>query len=280
MRRVSLAARRARRYLRRPPRPRWFRPAVYAAAGTLGFVLLGGLGWWAERAGLPEAIARASGARVLDWSQDLGLAVREVYVDGRRRVSTGELRRALGIELGAPILGVDVGAARARLERLTWVDQASVVRLLPDAIHVELVERRPLALWQHGGRVTLIDRKGVPIEGDVAIAPHRHLPVVVGERAPDRVADLFVQLSTEPDLWRRVIAASWIGDRRWTVHLDNRIDVLLPEDGTLEAWRFLARKAREAGLLERAVTVVDLRFVPERLRLRLDPALLEEARPT
>lgn len=279
MRRVSLAARRARRYLRRPPRPRWFWPAVYAGTATLGMVLLGGLGWWAERANLPAATASAAGARVLDWSQELGLTVREVYVDGRDRTRTGELRRALGIEIGQPILGIDVGAAQARLEALAWVDRASVVRLLPNAVHVTLVERRPLALWQHDGRFTLIDREGVPIEGEVALAPHRHLPVVVGDRAPAHAARLFVQLSTEPELWRRVVAASWIGDRRWNVHLDGGIEILLPEDDVLQAWRLLAARAREDGLLQRAVTVVDLRFVPERLRLRLDPELLE-GRPT
>jgi hypothetical protein len=38
----------------------------------------------------------------------------------------------------------------------------------------------------------------------------------------------------------------------------------------------LAHKARDEALLERAVTVIDLRFLPERLRLRLDPAALED----
>jgi cell division protein FtsQ len=72
-----------------------------------------------------------------------------------------------------------------------------------------------------------------------------------------------------------VVAVTRVGDRRWNVHLDNRVEVWLPERDVLAAWRLLAEKAREDALLERAVTVIDLRFLPERLRLRLDPDALE-----
>ena len=73
-----------------------------------------------------------------------------------------------------------------------------------------------------------------------------------------------------------MVAATWVGGRRWNVHLDNQTEVLLPERNALGAWRLLAEKARDDALLERAVTVIDLRFLPERLRLQLDPAALPD----
>ena len=73
-------------------------------------------------------------------------------------------------------------------------------------------------------------------------------------------------------------AATWVGERRWTLRLDNRIDVLLPERNVLRAWRLLAQKAREDALLERAISVIDLRFLPTRLRLRLDPEALQDTK--
>jgi cell division protein FtsQ len=102
--------------------------------------------------------------------------------------------------------------------------------------------------------------------------------VLVGDRAPQHAARLFALLSTEPELWARVAAATWIGDRRWTLRLDNQIDVLLPERNMLRAWRFLAEKARADALLERAVSIIDLRFLPDRLRLRLDPEALQDTK--
>lgn len=280
MRRMTLATQRARQFLRRPPRPRWHRPAIYAAGGALGLLLGASLGVWATSSGLVARTGQALVAQVLALTVEAGLAVREVYVDGRARTGSAELRERLGIAVGEPMLGIDTDAARARLEQLTWVERASVVRMLPDSLYIRLIERQPLALWQRDGRFSLIDRAGRVIEGGFDDgAPtdgFRHLRVLVGEGAPAQAAPLFALLSTEPELSERVVAATWVGDRRWTLHLDNQVDVLLPEDNPAAAWRVLAEQERDHGLLERAVALIDLRFLPGRIRLRLDPQGLAE----
>ena len=282
MRRVTLATRRARQFLRRPPRPRWFRPALYAAGGGLGLLLGGGLGLWATTSGLVAATEDALASRLLAVTADAGLAVRQVYVDGRVRTGLEELRARLGVEVGDPILGIDTEAARARLEQLTWVDQASVVRMLPESLYVRLIERQPLALWQQGGQFAVIDRTGAVIERglDDAHLPatYRHLRVLVGEDAPRHAEALFALLSTEPALSERVVAATWVGDRRWDLHLDDQVDIMLPEQDPQTAWNLFAAKARDEALLDRAVRVVDLRLLPERIRLQLDPSVLVDHR--
>jgi len=279
MRRVTLAARRAQRYIRRPPQPRWLRPALVGAGSLLGGALLGGGLWGAVEAGLFARAGEAVSARLLDWTAGGGLVVQEVYVDGRVRTDPEALRRAIGVARGEPLLAVDPDALRARVEALTWVGQASVTRRFPDALRISLFERQPLALWQRDGAFRLIDRTGAVIEGALDDPPdlgrYGDLRVLVGEGAPAHAARLFALLSTEPALWRRVVAATWVGGRRWSLRFDNGIDVLLPEDGVPEAWRLLAAMEREERLLERAITVVDLRFLPERMRVRLDPAVLE-----
>ncbi len=288
MRRMTLAARRARIYLRRPPRPRWWRPAVYGASAAAALILVGGLGFWLGHSGVAVQAGTELVDRAVALSGRLGLAVREVYADGRVRTAPEELRAQLGIEIGEPILAVDPDATRARLEQLPWVEQASVERLLPNRIEVHLIERKPLALWQTAGRFALIDRGGAVIMPDIgeefaepagsAEIPYGQLRVLVGDEAPRHAARLFALLSTEPELWSRVTAATWIGDRRWTLRLDNQIDVLLPEQGVLPAWHLLAQKARDDALLERAISVIDLRFLPARLRLRLDPLALQDGK--
>jgi cell division protein FtsQ len=281
MRRVSLAARRARQFFRRPPRPRWFRPALYAAGGALGLLLGGGLGVWTTTSGLVAAAEGALAKRVLAVTAEAGLTVRQVYVDGRVRTGLDELRARLGVKAGDPILGVDTEAARARLEQLRWVDHASVVRMLPESLFIRLIERQPLALWQQGGQFAVIDRTGAVIErgldANLPVA-YRRLRVLVGADAPQHAEALFAMLSTEPALFERVVAATWVGDRRWDLHLDNQVDVMLPEEDPQTAWRLLAAKARDEALLERAIKVVDLRLLPNRMRLQLDPRVLVDHR--
>jgi cell division protein FtsQ len=293
---MTLAARRARIYLRRPPKPRWWQPAIYGGGLALAVSLVGGLGFWLGSAGVAAHAGSALTDRALALTGRLGFAVREVYADGRVRTDPEALRTQLGIAVGQPILAIDPTITRLRLEQLPWVEQASVERLLPDRIQVRLVERQPLALWQRADRFALIDRGGEVIAPDIAALDGMgerpgvadpeadlsirwgQLRVLVGEQAPRHAAWLFALLSTEPELWARVAAATWVGDRRWTLRLDNRIDVLLPEQNVLRAWRLLAQKAREDALLERAISVIDLRFLPNRLRLRLDTEALQDTK--
>jgi cell division protein FtsQ len=274
---VTLAARRAQQYLRRPPQPRWLPPPSYIAAALLGLGLAFALSSWVLGGGFRDALNGVN-QRLLAWSGQTGLAVRKVVVEGRRWTPPEALRSQLDLRPGMPLLAVDAAAARDRLETLAWVERASVARLLPDAVQIRLLERQPLALWQRGGRFEVIDRAGAVIEGALHDHPdeYGHLRVLVGDGAPQQAASLFALLSTEPALSSRVLAATRVGERRWNVHLDHGVEVWLPEQGVLGAWRVLADKARDDALLERAVSVIDLRFLPERLRLRLDAAALED----
>jgi cell division protein FtsQ len=277
MRHVTLAARRAQQYLRRPPQPRWLpRPSSIAAA-VLGLGLAVALSGWVLEGGFRDA-RDGIRERLLAWSGQTGLVLRKVVVEGRRWTPPEALRSQLDVRLGMPLLAFDTVAAKDRLETLPWVERASVARLLPDAVQIRLLERQPLALWQRDGRFEVIDREGAVIEGALRDHPDefKHLRVLVGDGAPEEAAALFALLSTEPALSSRVVAATRVSERRWNVHLDHDVEVLLPERDALGAWRMLADKARHDDLLERAITVIDLRFLPERLRLRLDPAAFED----
>jgi cell division protein FtsQ len=277
MRHLTLAARRAQRYLRRPPRPRWLPPPASIAGGLLGLGMAVALSSWVSSGGLRNTLDDID-RRLVAWSGQTGLVVRDVLVEGRRRTPPEALRDRLHLDIGMPLLAVDTAAAKGRLETLAWVERASVARMLPNTVQVRLLERQPLALWQRDGRFEVIDRAGAVIEGAVNDRPqeYAHLRVLVGDDAPQSAAALFALLSTEPALSARVVAATRVGGRRWNVHLDNQIEVLLPERNALGAWRLLADKARDDALLDRAITAIDLRFLPERLRLRLDPAALPD----
>jgi cell division protein FtsQ len=277
MRHLTLAARRAQRYLRRPPRPRWLPLPTSIAGGLLGLGIAVALSSWVSSGGCRDALDDID-RWLVAWSGQTGLVVRDVLVEGRRRTPPEALRDRLDLDIGMPLLAVDTAAAKDRLETLAWVERASVARMLPNTVQVRLLERQPLALWQRDGRFEMIDRAGAVIEGAVndRLQEYAHLRVLVGDDAPQSAAALFALLSTEPALSARVVAATRVGGRRWNVHLDNQIEVLLPERNALGAWRLLADKARDDALLDRAITAIDLRFLPERLRLRLDPAALPD----
>ncbi len=146
---------------------------------------------------------------------------------------------------------------------------ATVERRLPSAIHVRLIERRPLALWQHQGRISVVDQGGEVIPGAQPKAFTR-LPLVVGKDAPDHAAELLAMLDSEPELRTRVSTAVRVGGRRWNLSLDGGIDVRLPERDPAAAWAELARIQREHDVFGRDVVIIDLRM-PDRLIVRTAP---------
>jgi cell division protein FtsQ len=231
--------------------------AVVAALGAL---------WGLHEAG---AFARAAGAteeRVLAWTAGLGLAVRDLTVEGRQHANRQAVLDAVGATPGMPILGLDLAEAKRRIETIPWVRSAAVQRQLPDRIDVRLIEREAMALWQRDGKLAVIDRDGVVIAGE---RPENFANVIllVGSDAPANGAELLDMLASEPALAPHVAAAVRIGGRRWNLRLDNGIDVALPEADPAAAWRRLAALERSDGLLERGIELVDLRF-PDRLVLR------------
>lgn len=250
----------------------WRRGGI-ALAATL---MVLGAGWLWASGWVVHSLDRA-GQALLAATAEAGLKVGDVLVEGRERTQRDTVLKALGVARDQPILGFDPHAARERLERLPWVRSAIVERRLPEAIHVRLVERRPLALWQHQGRLAVIDQGGAVIPGAEPKA-FAQLPLVVGADAPDHTADLLAMLKSEPELGPRVSAAVRVRGRRWNLRLDGAIDVRLPEQDPAAAWAELARVQREHDVLGRDVAIIDLRM-PDRLVVRTAPGALPRRAP-
>ncbi|TAN62838.1 MAG: FtsQ-type POTRA domain-containing protein [Magnetospirillum sp.] len=240
-----------------------------AGIGVLATALLvGGAVLW--RSGAPQRLVRDTGTALLRMTADGGFRITEITVSGRKRTPTGQIVAALGAHHGEPILGLDIGAAKDRLEALASVRAAAVERRLPGALHLSIVERQPVALWQSNGAFVLVDRDGHQIPG--AIEGFEDLPLVVGDGAPARADELFALLATEPEMAGRVKAATRVGNRRWNLKLDDverGMEVRLPELDTEAAWHRLAELERNRALSGKQITMIDLR-VPERLVLKAD----------
>lgn len=107
------------------------------------------------------------------------LKVVHIDVRGNHYLSEGEVRELLGPVMGENILTLDIDDAKARLGASPWVSSAAVRRALPSGLHIEIKERRPVALAEVE-RLYLMDGDGTLID---AYGPHTSefdLPVVRG----------------------------------------------------------------------------------------------------
>ncbi|MSP43903.1 MAG: FtsQ-type POTRA domain-containing protein [Alphaproteobacteria bacterium] len=255
---------------RKPAHRRWAALAIILL--TLG-AAAGGAAIFAGRFQDAGGKAEIALQKVL---REAGFSVRSISVAGRVQTGPAELLRVLNIARNDSILHIDLDAVHDRIASLPWVKDVRVTRNLPDAIHIELFERHPIAIWQRNGKMVLVDDEGVEItEKDVA--EYHDLPLIVGKGAPQAASELISLLGAEPQLGSRVAAAVRVGERRWNMRLKDGIDVRLPEKDPLTAWHRLARYEENNGLLGRDVELVDLRLA-NRVVVRLSEGAVRRAK--
>jgi len=262
----SLQARFNQGQPRRRVKPIWRQPVLIIVFLSLVVAATGGGGWWIWKIGWTQDLAQSTKWKFLVGSAKSGFSVGEIFVQGRIETSKKMLLQALRLYRGAPILTFDPEQALDRITALPWVRTAVIERQLPDLVYLSLVERRPLALWQHKGRFALIDTKGeiIPL---LDIGRFSNLVVVVGGDAPKHASQLMDTLAVAPELAKRVKAAVRVGGRRWDIQMNNKVEVRLPESNSIAAWVQLAEMQLRHQFLEKDVMTVDLRL-PNRIILR------------
>lgn len=208
-----------------------------------------------------------------DTAARAGLVLDAIEITGLKRTSKSELITALGVATGDPMLGVDITAVRKRAEALPWVREVAIARRLPGSLSVTVQERVPYALWQLNGTLWLMDETGTRITRQ-NLERFSGLPLVVGEGAGEEATALFAILAGEPGPNEQVRAAVRVGNRRWNLEFRNGVRLMLPEAGAdygpRDAWARFADLQRRYGLLEREVTILDMRL-DDRLVLKVTP---------
>jgi len=251
---------RVRAALDRPP-SLWIEIAL-----TLGIVL-GAAAIGAARGGhLDEFVAEHG--RLSDLiARSLGFGVRTVTVSGATHMDESRILAIAGIGSKSSLPFFDVVAARERLEADPLVKQASVRKLYPDRIVVDIVERTPYGVWQKDGEVRAIAADGDAIDA-VRDGRYLGLPFVVGDGANTRVREFAALLDAMAELKPRVEAGVLIGERRWNLKLKSGVEVKLPETEPKAAVATLLRLERQSRILERDILALDFR-APGRVFVRL-----------
>ncbi|WP_152045931.1 cell division protein FtsQ/DivIB [Aureimonas psammosilenae] len=206
-------------------------------------------------------------------AQPLGFSIETVDVKGNSETSEIDVLQALWSTGAQSLPALDVGAARQTLEAMPWIEKASVSKTYPDRVSIDLVEKKPFALWQKDRELFIVNREGREIMPFLANR-FQDLPFVVGPGANIDAPELIDGMAGVPELRARVKAYVRVGDRRWDLVLDNGVTIRLPEEGAVEAAADVVRMDKEMGLLSRDISAVDMR-IADRMTIRLTPDALE-----
>ncbi len=188
----------------------------------------------------------------------LGLGIEKVTITGHRHTSDAAIFEMLDPSNVRTQFDLDPRAIKARIERLPWIALASVSRVLPDGVAISVVERRAAVVWRHDGREWLVDATGRKL-GENPPGAFAELHRITGLGADVEAPDLLKILAAHPEIARRLDRAERVSGRRWTLHLMNGTQVLLPADDASAALARAATGRPGTRPIDRAGAIVDVR---------------------
>ena len=102
----------------------------------------------------------------------------QIDVNGNHIVAREEIQKLFMHDRNHSVLSIPLEARRGQIQEIPWVEEASVQRILPNRLRVEITERTPVAFFRNGNELTLIDAHGVLLERPEG--EDFHFPIVTG----------------------------------------------------------------------------------------------------
>jgi len=147
---------------------------------------IGGKSWsfyrnlffWSAIAIVLLTIVIAGTRFALHSPQMLLLKPEQIEVSGNHIVPKEEIQKLFINDRNRSLLQVNLDKRRSQIQEVSWVQEASVRRILPNHLRVEITERTPIAFFRNGAELTLIDAQGVLL--DRPEGEDFHFPIVTG----------------------------------------------------------------------------------------------------
>src|SRR3984957_2626956 len=196
-----------------------------------------------------------------------GFRITSVAINGRKQLSQDEVLTTGGVNGRSSLLFLDAASVREKLKANPWISEATVQKLYPGQLRIDIVERKAFALWQRDGRLSVISDDGAVLEPYVS-QHFLKLPLVVGRGAETRAKEFLALLARYPQVSSVTRAAIFVGERRWNLRLGDGLDIRLPENDVGNALLTLSNLDRDEHLFSRDIVAIDLRL-PDRLVVQL-----------
>jgi cell division protein FtsQ len=238
-----------------------------AGVAATALILLGSAGFGVVRGGHVEELNAALGDTRNAIANSAGFRITTVAINGRKQLTQDEVLAIGGVNGRSSLLFLDADAVRDKLKANPWIGDATVMKLYPGRLQIDIVERSAFALWQQDGRLAVIADDGAVLEPYVT-RRFVTLPLVVGKGADTRAKDFLALLARYPQVRSATKAAVFVGERRWNLRLNDGLDIRLPENDVGNALAALSTLDKEDKLFSRDIVAIDMRL-PDRLTVQL-----------
>ena len=257
----------------------WLTPFYRALfrVGLPAFALAFGVGVYLSDEGRRQALADQGTALVQQVQERPEFLVNLMAIEGASPDLGEAIRVALPVDFPVSSFDLDLDAMRARIAEIDAVASAELHVRPGGILEIEVEERVPAILWRTPEGLFLLDATGHRVAAIGSRLERPDLPVIAGEGAEAAVPEALALIEAAQPVAARLRGLVRMGERRWDVVLDNGQRILLPERDAVTALERVMALAEAEDMLERDVTVIDMRY-GARPTLRLSPRALDALR--
>ena len=151
----------------------------------------------------------------------------DIQVQGNAHLSRAQALSVFAPDLERNIFRMSLAERRADLERLPWVQHATVMRLLPNHVRVQITERTPVAFVRQGTQIGMVDASGILLDmpPEDAGDPRYSFPVLTGIAAEDPLSTRAARLEVYQQFMKELD-----GSGQKLSNAISEVDVSNPED--------------------------------------------------
>ena len=166
------------------------------------------------------------------------------------------------LKLSFPInsIQLDIKNLQKIINKIDSVESSSVRIKDTGVLLVDVIERKPVAVYRENDELTLIDLSGHKINNIFSRSDRKDLPFIVGFEGNFYVKEaleIYQLLSFNLKEIRGIIR---IGKRRWDIILKDILRIKLPEKNPKRSLRKFLRRDSNYLISSNKFTIIDLRF--------------------
>ena len=166
------------------------------------------------------------------------------------------------LKLSFPInsINLDINNIQKIINKIDSVESSNVRIKDSGVLLVEVIERKPVAVYRDNDELSLIDLKGHKINNIFSRSDRKDLPLVVGTEGNFQVKEaleIYQLLSINLNEIRGLIR---IGKRRWDIIFNNNKRIKLPEKNPKRSLRKFLSSDKSYLISSNDFSIIDLRF--------------------
>jgi cell division protein FtsQ len=131
----------------------------------------------------------------------------DIEITGLQNVTRYQVLEVMGGDIGRNIFCVPLSERKQTLEKIPWVESASVMRFVPNRLKIEIHERTPVAFARVGSKILLIDPVGTLMDLPAAGKKKYSFPVILGMNSGEPASTRAARMKIYNDLVSQLDAA-------------------------------------------------------------------------